>query len=66
MSGIVTIERPAPAAPTAEELDAINAPLLGAGPEAILRWAAGRFGDRLTLACSFGGVTGMALLDMAA
>jgi phosphoadenosine phosphosulfate reductase len=57
---------PGVAPPTPAELDALNTLLLGAGPEAILRWATGRFGPRLTLACSFGGVTGMALLDMAA
>ena len=52
-------------APTAEELHALNARLSGASPQAVLEWAVGRFGEKLTLACSFGGVTGMALLDMA-
>jgi phosphoadenosine phosphosulfate reductase len=33
-------------------------------PQAILRWAVERFHDRLALACSFGGPTGLVLLDM--
>ena len=33
-------------------------------PQEILRWAAQEFQPGLTLACSFGGPTGMALLDM--
>lgn len=39
--------------------------LFGAEPEAVLRWAGETFGDELTLACSFGGLTGIALLDLA-
>ncbi|MFM7322262.1 MAG: phosphoadenylyl-sulfate reductase [Armatimonadota bacterium] len=39
--------------------------LRGCGPEAVLRWADATFGDSLTMACSFGGVTGIALLDLA-
>ncbi|GAB4465141.1 MAG: phosphoadenylyl-sulfate reductase [Armatimonadaceae bacterium] len=53
------------ATPTEQELHQLNTRLEGASPQAILQWAAERFGDRLTLACSFGGVSGMALLDMA-
>ena len=34
-------------------------------PEQVLAWAGETFGDGLTLACSFGGVSGMVLLDMA-
>jgi phosphoadenosine phosphosulfate reductase len=55
--------------PTTEQqaqIAAWNEHLRNAGPEEVLRWAAETFGERLTLACSFGGVTGMALLDMAA
>lgn len=37
----------------------------GASPQEILAWAAETFGTKLTLACSFGGVSGMTLLDMA-
>lgn len=36
-----------------------------ASPSEILRWAVERFGNGLGLAASFGGVSGMALLDMA-
>jgi len=35
-----------------------------AEPEAILAWAFARYGDGVTLACSFGGVSGMVLMDM--
>ncbi len=51
--------------PTQEELDALNAELSSRTPQEILRWAMDRFGDGLILACSFGGISGMALLDMA-
>ena len=44
----------------AEAADALDA----AGPEEILRWAFERYGDGVTLACSFGGVSGMMLMDM--
>ncbi len=33
-------------------------------PEQILLWALQTFGDRLTVACSFGGITGLALLAL--
>ncbi|MBC8101351.1 MAG: phosphoadenylyl-sulfate reductase [Cytophagales bacterium] len=36
-----------------------------AAPSDVLQWAIATFGDRLGLASSFGGVSGMALLDMA-
>ena len=42
-----------------------NAALAGATPQEILAWAAERYGDDLTMACSFGGPTGMVLVDMA-
>lgn len=35
-------------------------------PREILRWAVDEFGPDLAVACSFGGVTGMAILDMLA
>lgn len=38
--------------------------LEGRPAEEILRWAIDRYGDAITLACSFGGPTGMVLLDM--
>ena len=53
---------PAPA--VLEEIDAAAAALDGAAPEAVLRWASERYGEGLTLACSFGGTSGMALVDM--
>jgi len=42
-----------------------NETLKGASPQQILEWAVATFGDKLTLASSFGGVSGAALLDMA-
>ena len=48
-----------------ERLAEINATLEGKTPEEILRWGFETFGDRITLACSFGGPSGMVLLDMA-
>lgn len=35
-----------------------------AEPEEILQWAIDRYGEGLTLACSFGGISGMVLMDM--
>jgi phosphoadenosine phosphosulfate reductase len=49
------------------ESDAIrlaNELLDRAGPGEILEWAVSRYGQDLTLACSFGGASGMVLLDM--
>lgn len=39
--------------------------LEGSSPQDILVWALTTYGARLTLACSFGGASGMVLLDMA-
>ena len=47
------------------ELDEINAGLAERGPQQILEWAIRQFSPNLTLACSFGGISGMVLLDMA-
>ena len=49
---------------TEERLKATSDSLEGATPQEILRWAIGEFSPDITLACSFGGVSGMALLDM--
>lgn len=38
--------------------------LTDAEPEAILRWAFDRYGDQITLASSFGGASGVVLMDM--
>ena len=42
----------------------LNAEVEGLEPQDVLRWAAARFQPGLTLACSFGGPSGMVLLDM--
>lgn len=47
-----------------EALDALNVRFRGAGAEALLRWAAEEWGERVALTCSFGGAAGMVLLDM--
>ncbi len=54
----------APTDATAAELSAASAELEGKMPQDILRWATERYQPGLTLACSFGGPSGMALLDM--
>ena len=59
------MNRIAPDPQTAEEVAREAARLEGAPPQEALAWAYSRYGDGLTLACSFGGATGMALLDMA-
>ncbi len=48
----------------AAELHAASATLEGGTPQEILRWAAERYQPDLSLACSFGGPSGMVLLDM--
>jgi phosphoadenosine phosphosulfate reductase len=47
------------------DLAAIAARLEEAEPEEILRWTIETYAGDVTLACSFGGASGMALLDMA-
>ena len=51
-------------APSREELHALSLRFEGAEPQEILRWAADAFQPGLALACSFGGPSGMVLLDM--
>lgn len=53
------------AKPSQEELDALNEQLSSKTPQEIIQWAVGEHGEGLILACSFGGISGMALLDMA-
>jgi phosphoadenosine phosphosulfate reductase len=48
----------------AEELSAINARFRKCTAEDLLSWAAGHFGHEIVLTCSFGGASGMVLLDM--
>jgi phosphoadenosine phosphosulfate reductase len=43
---------------------ATDAALNDATPQEILAWAAERYGKDITMACSFGGPTGMVLVDM--
>lgn len=52
-------------APSQEELARLNEQLESATPQEVIQWAVDRFGEGLVLACSFGGISGMALLDMA-
>ncbi len=54
----------ASARPTDAALKAASAALEGKTPAEILRWAAAEYQPGLTLACSFGGPSGMVLLDM--
>lgn len=56
---------PALEKPSETALAAVNAELIGKAPQQIIAWANREFGQKLTLACSFGGVSGMVLLDMA-
>ncbi|GIV97844.1 MAG: phosphoadenosine phosphosulfate reductase [Herpetosiphonaceae bacterium] len=48
------------------ELQQLNELFRKRSPEALLEWAARRFGEKLVLTCSFGGPSGMVLLDMVA
>jgi len=47
-----------------EELARLSDRLEGSAPQEVLRWAVDEFFPDLTLACSFGGPSGMVLLDM--
>ena len=51
---------------TPEELARISVELEERSPQEILRWAVDEFFPYLTLACSFGGPSGMVLVDMIA
>lgn len=51
--------------PGHETLDALNEELSGQTPQGVIEWAMREHGEGLILACSFGGISGMALLDMA-
>ncbi len=54
----------APKTFTPEELKAISQSFAGKPTEELLRWAIDTFYPDLTLACSFGGISGMVLLNM--
>jgi phosphoadenosine phosphosulfate reductase len=47
-----------------EELTDLNTLFEDRSPEALLEWADETFGDKVVLTCSFGGASGMVLLDM--
>ena len=47
-----------------ETIERLSVEMEGKEPQDVLRWAAREFEPGLTLACSFGGPTGMVLLDM--
>ncbi|HWQ15886.1 MAG TPA: phosphoadenylyl-sulfate reductase [Roseiflexaceae bacterium] len=51
---------------TSDELARLNAQFRGRRPEELLDWATAHFGDEIVLTCSFGGPSGMVLLDMLA
>lgn len=54
-----------PAALSAEALDELNNRFAGRRAEDLIRWAAESYPGRLALSCSFGGASGMVLLDLA-
>lgn len=51
---------------TEEEIDTLNERFSACSTEALLDWATARFGQDIVLTCSFGGPSGMVLLDMVA
>ena len=53
-----------PEAGVLEEIEASAQALESERPEEVLRWAFGRYHPNITLACSFGGASGMVLLDI--
>jgi phosphoadenosine phosphosulfate reductase len=48
------------------EIETINDHLEGRHPQEVLAWALAQYSPDIVLACSFGGISGMALLDMSA
>src|SRR5215213_2523852 len=59
-------ETAAPPAWNADELASINTAFRDRSAEDLLDWATRRFGQQIVLTCSFGGASGMVLLDMIA
>lgn len=51
---------------TADEIDRLNAHFEGQPPHELLAWAGEAYGRAAVLTCSFGGASGMVLLDMVA
>lgn len=67
MTTIATLTASAPIDPepgVLEDLQRAASELEGAPPQEILAWGFRRYHPNITLACSFGGTAGMALLDM--
>ena len=60
----MTMTRPARTLPAEHDLARAARDLEGSPPDDVLRWALDTYHPRVTLACSFGGVSGMVLLDM--
>ena len=52
-------------APTEAELTALNTRFAGAEPRELIGWAAAEYPGKLAVSCSFGGPSGMVLLDLA-
>jgi len=48
-----------------ELLQSLNERFAGGSPQQLIAWAAETYGGRLALSCSFGGASGMVLLDLA-
>lgn len=57
------LERPSIGWP-ATTIQDMNARFQGASPQDVLDWATAKFGSDVVLTCSFGGASGMVLLDM--
>src|SRR5262245_60251999 len=64
MMGRSTADTAGAPAWSADELAEINARFRDRSAEDLLDWAAERFGRQIVLTCSFGGASGMVLLDM--
>src|SRR5207245_329044 len=59
------LDHPATARDRAAQAAAVAEALEDAPAEEIVRWALESFGPSVAIACSFGGPSGMAILDMA-
>src|SRR6185437_7095160 len=51
--------------PSPEEVAALAERFAGRPAQEIIAWAAKTYGSRLAISCSFGGTSGMVILDMA-
>lgn len=64
MIGRVIVESASAPVWDADELNAVNLRLRDRSAEQVLEWATAHFGRQIVLTCSFGGASGMVLLDM--